>query len=106
MSHLSTLIFSSALQQSSLYTGLIAFVFPVMSVLADNGKGCVNAIGNDLNLSFSEELTLLSKAFQEKKKKALSSVLFINFKISTKMELFPTLNTEQIFQLGESLADN
>lgn len=77
-----------------------------MSVLADNGKGCVNAIGNDLNLSFSEELTLLSKAFQEKKKKALSSVLFINFKISTKMELFPTLNTEQIFQLGESLADN
>jgi len=80
VSHLSTLIFSSALQQSSLYTGLIAFVFPVTSVLADNGKGCVNAIGNDLNLSFSEELTLLSKAFQEKKKKSFVKCVIYQFK--------------------------
>lgn len=47
-----------------------------MSVLADNGKGCVNAIGNDLNLSFSEELTLLSKAFQEKKKSFVKCVIY------------------------------
>lgn len=33
-------------------------------------------------------------------------VCYVNFKISTKMELFPTLYTEQVFQLGESPADH